>query len=79
MTKVISETVEYLSYFIMDNSIALLHWSKIMGEFEFKTTRFDCTEIYILINHLVSRRLQIINFDLLINFDLIINFYLLIN
>jgi hypothetical protein len=50
-----------------------------MGEFEFKTTRFDCAEFYILINHLVSRRLQIINFDLLINFDLIINFYLLIN
>jgi hypothetical protein len=50
-----------------------------MGEFDFKTTRFDCTEFYILINHLVSRRLQIINFDLLINFYLIINFYLLIN
>jgi hypothetical protein len=44
-----------------------------MDEFEFKTTRFGCTEFYILINHLVSRRLQIINFDLLINFYLIIN------
>jgi hypothetical protein len=50
-----------------------------MGEFEFKTTRVDYTEFYILINHLVSRRLQIINFDLLNNFYLIINFYLLIS
>jgi len=46
-----------------------------MGEFEFKTTRFDCTEFYILINHLVSRRLQTIHFDILINFYLLIDFY----